>query len=65
MKGKKKTIGLVIYFILLLMPIYWMFSMSSQVQRRHPCVLCPVPERPHIHELHEDIYRFILVHGLC
>lgn len=28
MKGKKKTIGLVIYFILLMMPIYWMLSMS-------------------------------------
>ena len=28
MKGKKKTIGLVIYLILLMMPIYWMLSMS-------------------------------------
>lgn len=28
MKVKKRTIGLVIYFILLLMPIYWMLNMS-------------------------------------
>ena len=28
MKGKKKIIGLVIYFILLLLPIYWMLNMS-------------------------------------
>jgi glycerol transport system permease protein len=28
MKVKKKTIGLAVYFILLLMPIYWMLNMS-------------------------------------
>jgi glycerol transport system permease protein len=28
MKVKKKTVGLAIYFVLLLMPIYWMLSMS-------------------------------------
>jgi glycerol transport system permease protein len=28
MKLKKKTVGLVIYFGLLLMPIYWMLNMS-------------------------------------
>jgi glycerol transport system permease protein len=28
MKVKKKTIGLAIYFVLLLMPIYWMLNMS-------------------------------------
>ena len=28
MKVKKKTIGLVIYLGLLLMPIYWMLNMS-------------------------------------
>ena len=30
MKGKKKTIGLVIYFVLLLMPIYWMLSKRTK-----------------------------------
>jgi glycerol transport system permease protein len=28
MKGKSRTVGLVIYFILLLLPIYWMLNMS-------------------------------------
>ena len=28
MKFQKRTIGLIIYFILLLLPIYWMLNMS-------------------------------------
>ncbi len=45
MKGKKKTIALAIYFVLLFLPIYWMINMSLRTNADILGVLSPVSDR--------------------
>ena len=48
MKFQKRTIGLIIYFILLLLPIYWMLNMSLRTNADILSVFSFYPQNPTI-----------------
>jgi ABC-type sugar transport system permease subunit len=63
MKGKKKYVGLTFTFH----PVDGSHLLDAQyvpeVQCGHSGVLRAVSEKHHLHELHEYLHRFLLVHG--
>ena len=59
---KVKTYGLLIYFLFLLLPIYWLFNMSLKTNEEILSGLTLVPAAPDDRQLRADLHRSVLVH---
>ena len=59
-----RTVGLVVYLLLLLLPIYWMLNMSLRDNNDIMTQLALLSAPSDVPELREDIHRSLLVHGL-
>ena len=56
MKLQKRTIGLIVYFILLLLPIYWMLNMSLRTNADILSVFSFYPQDPTIDNYIKHIF---------